>query len=52
MSAPHAVLRVWSDRVLVANSCLLRIGGLLSCERGGVRVMHLADVLASTEEDA
>ncbi|MDT7798641.1 MAG: L-lactate dehydrogenase complex protein LldE [Actinomycetota bacterium] len=40
--------------VLVAgdNSCLLHIGGLLSRERGGVRVMHLADVLASTEEDA
>ncbi|MEA5360512.1 (Fe-S)-binding protein [Amycolatopsis sp., V23-08] len=40
--------------VLVAgdNSCLLHIGGLLSRERGGVRVMHLADVLASTEGDA
>jgi L-lactate dehydrogenase complex protein LldE len=40
--------------VLVAgdNSCLLHIGGLLSRERGGVRVMHLADVLAATEEDA
>ncbi|WP_326960307.1 (Fe-S)-binding protein [Amycolatopsis sp. NBC_01286] len=40
--------------VLVAgdNSCLLHIGGLLSRERSGVRVMHLADVLASTEEDA
>jgi len=40
--------------VLVAgdNSCLLHIGGLLSRERSGVRVMHLANVLASTEEDA
>src|SRR4051794_7641817 len=40
--------------VLVAgdNSCLLHIGGLLSRERGGVRVMHLADVLACTEGDA
>ncbi|WP_328457263.1 (Fe-S)-binding protein [Amycolatopsis sp. NBC_00438] len=40
--------------VLVAgdNSCLLHIGGLLSRERSGVRVMHLADVLASTEQDA
>ncbi|MFG1643208.1 (Fe-S)-binding protein [Amycolatopsis sp. NPDC049252] len=40
--------------VLVAgdNSCLLHIGGLFSRERGGVRVMHLADVLASTGEDA
>jgi L-lactate dehydrogenase complex protein LldE len=40
--------------VLVAgdNSCLLHVGGLLSRERGGVRVVHLADVLAATEEDA
>ncbi|GAB3147997.1 (Fe-S)-binding protein [Amycolatopsis stemonae] len=40
--------------VLVAgdNSCLLHIGGLLSRQRSGVRVLHLADVLASTEEDA
>jgi L-lactate dehydrogenase complex protein LldE len=37
--------------VLVAgdNSCLLHIGGLLSRQRSGVRVMHLAEVLASTE---
>jgi L-lactate dehydrogenase complex protein LldE len=40
--------------VLVAgdNSCLLHIGGLLSRQRTGVRVLHLADVLAATEEDA
>jgi L-lactate dehydrogenase complex protein LldE len=40
--------------VLVAgdNSCLLHIGGLLSRQRAGVRVLHLADVLASTQEDA
>jgi L-lactate dehydrogenase complex protein LldE len=40
--------------VLVAgdNSCLMHIGGLLSRQRSGVRVMHLADVLAHTEEDA
>ncbi|MFD4192651.1 (Fe-S)-binding protein [Amycolatopsis thermoflava] len=38
--------------VLVAgdNSCLLHIGGLLSRQRTGVRVMHLAEVLAGTEE--
>lgn len=38
--------------VLVAgdNSCLAHIGGLMSRQRGGVRVMHLAEVLASTEE--
>ncbi|OUZ07674.1 Fe-S oxidoreductase [Aeromicrobium sp. PE09-221] len=39
--------------VLVAgdNSCLAHIGGLLSRERSGVRVMHLAEILASTEEE-
>ena len=38
--------------VLVAgdNSCLMHIGGLLSRQRAGVRVMHLAEVLASTVE--
>src|SRR3954466_10120277 len=37
--------------VLVAwdNSCLMHIGGLLSRQRSGVRVMHLAEILASTE---
>ena len=37
--------------VLVAgdNSCLMHIGGLLSRNQSGVRVMHLAEVLASTE---
>ncbi|WP_310961896.1 (Fe-S)-binding protein [Nocardioides terrisoli] len=37
--------------VLVAgdNSCLMHIGGLLSRQRSGVRVMHLAEVLAGTE---
>jgi L-lactate dehydrogenase complex protein LldE len=37
--------------VLVAgdNSCLTHIAGLLSRQRTGVRVMHLAEVLASTE---
>ena len=38
--------------VLVAgdNSCLMHIGGVLSRQRAGVRVMHLAEILASTEE--
>ena len=38
--------------VLVAgdNSCLMNIGGALTRQRAGVRVMHLAEVLASTEE--
>jgi L-lactate dehydrogenase complex protein LldE len=37
--------------VLVAgdNSCLMHVGGLLSRLRAGVRVMHLAEVLAATE---
>jgi len=37
--------------VLVAgdNSCLLHIGGMLSRQRSGVRVLHLAEILASTE---
>ncbi|WP_148572933.1 (Fe-S)-binding protein [Nocardioides caldifontis] len=40
--------------VLVAgdNSCLMHVGGLLSRQRSGVRVMHLAEVLASTEHAA
>jgi L-lactate dehydrogenase complex protein LldE len=37
--------------VLVAgdSSCLTHIGGVLSRERSGVRVMHLAEVLAATD---
>jgi L-lactate dehydrogenase complex protein LldE len=37
--------------VLVASdsSCLMHIGGLLSRQRSGVRVLHLAEVLAATE---
>jgi L-lactate dehydrogenase complex protein LldE len=40
--------------VLVAgdNSCLMHIGGLLSRQREGVRVMHLAEILAQTENAA
>lgn len=32
------------------NSCLMHIGGTLSRQRTGVRVLHLAEILASTEE--
>jgi L-lactate dehydrogenase complex protein LldE len=37
--------------VLVAgdNSCLMHIGGMLSRQRSGVRVMHLAEILAATD---
>jgi L-lactate dehydrogenase complex protein LldE len=34
------------------NSCLTHIGGLMSRQRSGVRVLHLAEILASTEEQA
>ncbi len=34
------------------TSCLMHIGGLLSRQRSGVRVMHLAEILASTGVDA
>jgi Fe-S oxidoreductase len=39
--------------VLVAgdSSCLMHVGGLLSRGRSGVRVLHLAEILASTEAD-
>ncbi|WP_026416855.1 (Fe-S)-binding protein [Actinomadura oligospora] len=33
----------------VDNSCLMHIGGTMRRERAGVRVMHLAQILASTE---
>jgi L-lactate dehydrogenase complex protein LldE len=44
-------VRETDAEVLVAgdNSCLLHIGGVLSRQRSGVRVMHLAEILASTE---
>jgi L-lactate dehydrogenase complex protein LldE len=34
------------------NSCLMHLGGLLSRGRSGVRVMHLAEILASEEAHA
>lgn len=44
-------VRETQAEILVAgdNSCLAHIGGLLSRQRSGVRVMHLAEVLASEE---
>jgi L-lactate dehydrogenase complex protein LldE len=43
-------VRETGAEVLVAgdNSCLMHMGGLLTRQRGGVRTMHLAEVLAST----
>ncbi len=45
-------VRETGAEVLVAgdNSCLMHIGGVLNRGRSGVRVMHLAEILASTEE--
>jgi L-lactate dehydrogenase complex protein LldE len=45
-------VRETGAEVLVAgdNSCLMHIGGLLSRQRAGVRVMHLAEVLAQTDD--
>src|SRR6476619_5387650 len=44
-------VRATGAEVLVAgdNSCLMHVGGLLSRQRSGVRVMHLAEVLAAQE---
>ena len=46
-------IRDTEAEVVVAgdNSCLAHIGGLLERQRAGVRTMHLAEVLASTQED-
>lgn len=47
-------VRETGAEVLVAgdNSCLMHVGGMLSRQQSGVRVAHLAEVLAATEEDA
>ncbi len=44
-------VRETGAEVLIAgdSSCLMHIGGLLTRQRAGVRTMHLAEVLASTE---
>jgi L-lactate dehydrogenase complex protein LldE len=34
------------------NSCLTHIGGMLSRQRSGMRIMHLAEILAHSEEAA
>lgn len=46
-------VRETGAEVLVAgdNSCLAHIGGVLDRQRSGVRTVHLAQVLASTEGD-
>lgn len=46
-------VRETGAEVLVAgdNSCLLNVGGILNRQRAGIRIMHLAEVLASTQEE-
>jgi L-lactate dehydrogenase complex protein LldE len=43
--ATHAEVCAAAD-----NSCLMHIGGALHRQRAGVRTVHLAEILASTEE--
>ncbi len=47
-------VRETGAEVLVSadNSCLTHIGGILGRERSGVRTLHIAEVLASTERAA
>ncbi|MEI7059022.1 (Fe-S)-binding protein [Nocardioides sp. CCNWLW239] len=44
-------IRETGAEIVVAgdNSCLTHIGGMLSRQRSGVRTVHLAEILASTE---
>ncbi|WP_433472746.1 (Fe-S)-binding protein [Spirillospora sp. CA-142024] len=47
-----AVRRTGAEALCAAdNSCLMHIGGALTRTRAGVRTVHLAEILASTEED-
>jgi L-lactate dehydrogenase complex protein LldE len=47
-----AAVRATQAEVCTAldNSCLMHIGGGLSRERSGRRAVHLAEILASTED--
>ncbi len=48
----RAVLDTGAEYVVTGdNSCLLHIGGLLSRMRAGVKPIHLAEILAQTEDD-
>ncbi|MFT4225680.1 (Fe-S)-binding protein [Micropruina sp.] len=47
----RAILDTGAEYVVTGdNSCLMHIGGLLSRMRAGVKPIHLAEILASTEE--
>ncbi len=46
-----AILTTGAEVCCAADtSCLMHIGGALSRQRAGVRVLHLAEILAATEE--
>ncbi len=48
----RAVLDTQAEYVVTGdNSCLMHIGGLLSRMRAGVKPIHLAEILAQTEDD-
>ncbi|GIH94088.1 (Fe-S)-binding protein [Planobispora siamensis] len=49
----HNVMATGAEVLCAAdNSCLMHIGGTLGRQRSGVGVMHLAEILAATEQDA
>ncbi|HZI91984.1 MAG TPA: (Fe-S)-binding protein [Thermoleophilaceae bacterium] len=51
-SKVKAVLDTGAEVVTAAdNSCLMQIGGALSRQRTGVRAVHMAEILASTEQE-
>jgi L-lactate dehydrogenase complex protein LldE len=46
----HNVMATGAEVLCAAdNSCLMHIGGTLGRQRAGIRVMHLAEILAATE---
>jgi L-lactate dehydrogenase complex protein LldE len=48
----RAILTTRAEVCCAADtSCLMHIGGALSRQRTGVRVLHIAEILASTEEE-
>lgn len=49
--ARHAVDSGAEVLCAVDNSCLMHIGGVLSRQRSGMRVAHLAEILACTEKE-
>jgi L-lactate dehydrogenase complex protein LldE len=49
----EAVMATGAEVLCAADSsCLMHIGGGLARSRAGVRTLHLAEILAGTEEDA